>query len=183
MTIVYMAMTSPPTSSNAWTKLWRYRKQGLGGMVLGNAETILAFGDALGLDADAFRADDGSVAVAFHRDEACVEVVIEPTEGMTLFEERGLGFDFEQVDVIEEISMKAIEIRLELLAGGKAWSLLGSSSHEIAGAKVVNAFQTLSSSVVPEMWQAPPTANPESPFLNWSVLAETRFPTGASAAT
>ena len=125
-TVIHTATSSPQRSSGAWAKLWRSRSQA-DTLVFEDAKTLLRIGDSLGLPSDVLGHDDGSLALAFYAGERCVEVRVERDEGLTLFDEIGLGFDFQE-EVVESASMEQAGALLEQLSGGRAWSLSGLSS-------------------------------------------------------
>lgn len=175
---------SSSVGNRARSKLLQYQREGIPDDVARVAWRIVGYGGLFNIESDAFRGGDGSVAVAFHAGEDTVEIVVEPGSHLTMFVERGLGFDYEYIEPpVEGASTEQVLDRLERLATGGAWNSSGSSSHVIAGISVGGVSRTSLSSEALVRLLARPTGDGGYPYSKSSAPAGTMSQMVAFAST
>lgn len=154
-----------PTRAEAKLESFAYLKSGwhfgegepISKSLLDRARVLVANGAAVGLHVDAFPGPDGSVAVAFHKGDECVEVVLNTDTTIELHMERGIGPDYEKIDERLASSLHDALQSLLSFAAETPWNSHGSSIHRVWTSSA-NVFRTSLSSLHPDQLMAHPTA-------------------------
>ena len=128
---------------------------------------------SLRLKADAFPGVDGSLTLVFYADERCVEVQISRNGEISVCVEEGEGFDFQEIEDIENASIDNVVKEVRLLAQRlDRWHLSDSFIHEnttkIQSASAVHASPTPATGQEYRLWMLNAFENTLRPYANTS---------------
>lgn len=139
------------------------------------AAQVLRASSGLHVSSDVFPGTNGSVAVAFYRDERCVEVTVDPDGGLAVFVEEGLGFSFHLVCEIPQAKWSDIILQLTALARPQRWSSFDLSTLRCSILEDCGS-RTWSSSTALDLFQELRTERRESLSSTQSVHAQELIP-------
>ncbi len=127
----------------------------------------------LRLKADAFPGVDGALTLVFYADERCVEVQISRNGEISVCVEEGEGFDFQEIEDIENASIDNAVKEVRLLAQRlDRWHLSDSFIHEnttkIQSASAVHASPTPATGQEYRLWMLNAFENTLRPYANTS---------------
>lgn len=71
------------------------------GPIVESADAVLDIGMALGFRADVFPGSGDNVAVTFYSGDECLEAIVDETDSIEIFKEKGRGFSTTLVDHLE----------------------------------------------------------------------------------
>lgn len=104
---------SDTSGSTALTKLKEFS---LPPETLARVYPCALLGSFMGLDSDAFLGEDGDLAIAFYKNDMCVEVLFDQDETTSVVVEAGVGFEFEELDDISPATFDDIQEQIQKLA-------------------------------------------------------------------
>ena len=139
--------------------------------VLVIAESLYVFGRSLGLKANAFPGLHGDIAIAFYQRAKCFEVVVHANFEIDIHIEEGEGFNFSEIEEMEQVPIETAYSKLRAFTGIKEWTSRESSILSM-WISFEGDFQTLPLNTQQEQDPIPPIRRLASQYSILTVLAQ-----------